>query len=262
MSDEEVAAVSENSFDSAGAGGGDGVAAPNVPTSELAAITRGEPVLRPGQLDAPGAAAPGHPTTQLAIHPDDPDDDWSTGQTRKGLRLHAPTAVLLGLIVLAGGFWGGAVAEKHHSGSPSSSSASSALANLRAAARGAAGSGAGASGLGGTGAGGTGAGGGLGAGGGAAGAATAGIVTGVEGNILYVTDAAGNLVKVAVGPTATVTRTAKSSLTGLQTGDTVVVQGTTGTGGTVTATSVRATAQGVPAGTGARGGGAFAGAGG
>ncbi len=77
------------------------------------------------------------------------------------------------------------------------------------------------------------------------------------------TDAAGNLVKVAVGPTATVTRTAKSSLTGLQTGDTVVVQGTTGAGGTVTATSVRATAQGVSAGTGARaaggGGGGFAG---
>lgn len=170
-------------------------------------------------------------TTQLEIHPDDPDDEWSTGPTRRGLRLQPATAVLLGLIVLAGGFWGGAIAEKHHGSSSSTSSAFSALASRLGASRAALG------GTGGTGAGAGGTGG--------ARAATAGIVTGVQGNVLYVTDATGGLIKVVVPPSASITRTAKSSLAGLQTGDTVVVQGTTAAGGTVTATSVRGTGQGV-----------------
>jgi hypothetical protein len=196
-------------------------------------------------------------TAQLDIHPEDPDDDWSGAHARSGFRLHTPTAVLLGLLVLAGGFWGGAMAEKHHSPSSSASSTLSALASRVAAARSAssasgAGSGAGAgfAGGAGAGAGGGGSNGGAGAGGSGGGrlaAATAGIVTGVQGNILYVTNASGNLVKVNVGPSATVTRTSKSSLAGLQTGDTVVVQGSTASGGTVDATSVRATAQGVSA---------------
>jgi hypothetical protein len=62
-------------------------------------------------------------------------------------------------------------------------------------------------------------------------------------------------VKVRLGPTANVTRTSKSSLAGLQTGDTVVVQGST-SGGVVTATSVRAVGQGVTATGGLGGGGA------
>ncbi len=187
-------------------------------------------------------------TDEIDIHPDDPDDEWSTGPVRSGLRLRAPTAALLALVVLAGGFWAGAIAEKHHSGS-SSSSALSALASRFAAARGASGSGAaGASGLAGAGAGGA---------AGAAGSATSGIVTGVVGNILYVTDSSGALVKVEVGPSVPITRTAKSSLAGLQTGDTVVVQGSKGTGGEVTATSVRATGQGVTSTFGGGGGGGF-----
>jgi hypothetical protein len=175
---------------------------------------------------------PGPATAQLEIHPEDPDDEWSTGPTRRGLRLQPPTAVLLGLIVLAGGFWGGALAEKHHGSSSSTSSAFSALASRLGASR--AGLGAAPGGTAGTN-----------AGGGAAGAATAGIVTGVQGDILYVTDASGSLIKVVVPPSASVTRTVKASLAGLQTGDTVVVQGTTATGGTINATSVRATGQGV-----------------
>ncbi len=174
-------------------------------------------------------------TAEVAIHPDDPDDEWSSGRARSGLRLNAPTAVLLALVVLAGGFWGGALAEKHHSGSSSGSSALSALASRLAATRAGRGSTAGGTGAGFPGAG---------AFGGAA-SATSGIVTGVRGNILYVTDATGALVKVVVGPSVPVTRTANSSLTGLQTGDTVVVQGSKASNGAVTATSVRATAQGV-----------------
>ena len=49
---------------------------------------------------------------------------------------------------------------------------------------------------------------------------------------------------MVVGTSVPVTRTAKSSLAGLQTGDTVVVQGTKASNGEVTATSVRATGQG------------------
>jgi hypothetical protein len=203
------------------------------------------PPVSESRPERPPAEPTAEPTADLAtapvdIHPDDPDDEWATGPTRSGIRLHAPTAVLLSLIVLAGGFWGGAVAEKHHSGSSSGSNALSALASRFAAARSTTGT-SGATGFGGRGAASTGT---------ATGSATAGIVTEVQGNTLYVTDASGNLVKVTVSPSATVTRTAKSSLAGLQTGDTVVVQGTTGAGGSVTATSVRATGQGVSAGGG------------
>lgn len=178
------------------------------------------------------------------IHTDDPDDEWSSGPVRSGLRLRAPTAVLIGLLVLAGGFWGGALAQKHH-GSSSSSSALSALASRFAAAGGTTGTGA--TGF-----------------SGASGAATSGIVTGVQGQTLYVTDASGALVKVNVGPSTTISRTAKSSLAGLQTGDTVIVTGTKSSNGTVTATAVRATGAGVTTstgfgGTGFGGGGAAGG---
>ncbi len=196
-------------------------------------------------------------TMQMDIHPDDPDDDWSTERVRSGVRLQKFTAVLLGLLVLGGGFWGGVVAEKHHSGSTSGSSSLTALANRFAAARA------------GTATGGTATTPGAAGFGGATTSAASGIVTGVQGNILYVTDATtGNLIKVVVGPSVSVTRNAKSSLAGLQTGDTVVVQGTKAANGNVTATAVRATGAGVTTGAAGRsgfggaGGGGFGGAGG
>ena len=83
---------------------------------------------------------------------------------------------------------------------------------------------------------------------GALGAATTGTVTSVSGSTLYVTNSSGNLVKVTVGPSATVNRNAKSSLASLQVGDTVVVQGSKATNGSVTATSVSATEAGVSSG--------------
>jgi hypothetical protein len=170
------------------------------------------------------------------IHPDDPDDEWPQEPPRRSVRLHAATAALLVLLLLAGGFWGGAVAEKHHSGSSSTSSALSALANRFAAARGGSG---------------------LGLGRAAAGAATTGIVSGVKGSTLYVTDASGNLIAVQIGPSTTITRTARTSLAGIQPGDTVIVSGTAGAHGTVAATAVRATGPGVGGGLGSfLGGGA------
>jgi hypothetical protein len=168
------------------------------------------------------------------IHPDDPDDEWPQEPPRRSVRLHAATAALLALLLVGGGFWGGAVAEKHHSGSSSTSSALSALANRFAAARGTGSR--------------------LGLGRAAAGAATTGIVSGVKGSTLYVTDASGNLISVQIGPSTTITRTAKTSLAGIQPGDTVIVSGTAGAHGTVTATAVRAAGPGVVTGAGGGGG--------
>ncbi|HWE55652.1 MAG TPA: hypothetical protein VG435_09070 [Acidimicrobiales bacterium] len=189
------------------------------------------------------------PLPDIPIHAEDPDDEWQTAvNTGHAFRIRYLTAGLLTLAILGGGFWGGVVAEKHH-GTGSSSAAS--LLSRFAAARGTA---TGAGTLRGTGAtGGTGAGG----AGGAAGGVTAGTVIDVSGTTLEISDTSGNIVKVTVPSTATVTRTSKSALSGLQIGDTVIVSGATGAGGSVTATAVRASAQGVSA-----GGGGFAGGGG
>jgi len=156
----------------------------------------------------------------------------------RGLRVSALTGVLVLLLAVAGGFWGGVALQKHHGGSSSSSSA---LSRVAAAAR-AAGAGTGSR---------------LGAGG--FGAATAGTVIGVSGDVLQVSDSSGNIVKVTVGPSATVTRTSSEPLSGLKIGDTVVVSGSSESNGSVTATAVRASAPGASAGFG--GGSGFAGPG-
>lgn len=177
----------------------------------------------------------------LTLHPEDPDDEWDSGPSPRGIRLHALTAGLVGIALLAGGFWAGAVADHHHNGSSSTNSLG-ALASRFAAARGAGGLG--------------GAGGSGGAGGASAnnGGVTSGIVTEVQGDTLYVTDSSGNLIKVQVGSSATLTRTSSTPLSGLQVGDNVVVVGSKGSNGTVSATSVRATSAGTSSGASGSGG--------
>jgi len=176
----------------------------------------------------------------IAIHPDDPDDEWALPEASKALRVRYLTGVLVLVLALGGGFWGGVVAERHHA--TSTSSAASALASRFAALRaGGGGFGAGGAGFAGgfSAAGGTG---GSTAGGSAASPAASGTVIDVAGNVVEISNAAGKIVKVDVGPSATVTLTSKSSLAGLKIGDTVVVSGTDGAQGTVDATAVRATA--------------------
>jgi hypothetical protein len=172
-------------------------------------------------------------TSAGSIHPEDLDDEWAVNEAKPGIRLRWLTAALLVLAALGGGFWGGVVAERHHGSG--SNAATSSLASRFAAARAAAGRVGGATGAGGLGFAGTGGFGGT--------PATSGTVVGVSGNVLYVSDSAGNLVKVDVGAATTVTRTAQTPLSGLQVGDTVVVSGSSGPGGTVNATSVRAVAR-------------------
>jgi len=171
------------------------------------------------------------------------DDEWPDRGPRKGLRLSVPTVALVGLLIAAGGIWGGAALQRGHGTSSASSSTASSFASLFAG-RGASSTG-GATGT-----------------SGAFGAAATGTVTEVSGSTLYVTNSSGNLVKVTVGPSATVTRNAKSSLGALVAGDTVVVQGTKASNGSVTATSVSATGAGVTSSFGGFPAGASAGTGG
>lgn len=74
--------------------------------------------------------------------------------------------------------------------------------------------------------------------------ATIGTVTDVIGHTLYVTTSSGSLVKVIVGASTSVDRNSTTSVSGLQVGDTVVVQGSS-QGTSVRATSIAASAKGV-----------------
>jgi hypothetical protein len=170
------------------------------------------------------------------------DDEWPDRGPRKGIRLSVPAVALVGLLIAAGGIWGGAALQRSHGTSSASSSTASSFASLFAG-RGASSTGR-ATGT-----------------SGAFGAAATGTVTEVSGSTLYVTNSSGNLVKVTVGPSATVTRNAKSSLGALVAGDTVVVQGTKASNGSVTATSVSATGAGVTSSFGGFPAGASAGTG-
>jgi hypothetical protein len=183
---------------------------------------------------------------------------------------------LLGVLLLACGFIAGVLVEKGQSSSTAGSGASGLAARIAAlrgaggatggggtAAGGAAGSGAAGSGVSGSGTAGVGAasngaatggaggaansgGAAAGAGGfagrfgglGGAGGATIGEVSYISGDTLYVTNTEGNTVKVTVSPAAAVTKTVKADIHGIHPGETVVVRGTKGSTGAVSAESV------------------------
>jgi hypothetical protein len=158
---------------------------------------------------------------------DDGEDEWPIRSPRAGLRLKYPTAVLLALLLAAGGLWGGATLQRAHGTTGVAGGASSFAA--RFSSTGSAGFTRGSfPGL-------------------SSSSAAAGIVTTIEGNTLYVTTASGGLVKVILGTSTTYTRDAKSTASAMQPGDTVIVQGTKAKNGTVSATSVADTAAGVSA---------------
>jgi len=156
-------------------------------------------------------------------------DEWPARGPATGLRLGWPAAVLFALLLAGGGLWGGAALQR--SQGSSSSSLASTFASRLASARG------GTSPFGGAGS--------------SSSSATTGTVTEIKGSTLYITNSSGNLVEIALSSSTAVTRDAKSTLGNLKPGDTVVVQGTKAKNGTVTASSVSATADGVSAGFGA-----------
>lgn len=175
----------------------------------------------------------------------DRGEEWPTGVVSRGVRLRIPTAILLALLIAAGAFWGGSAAERS-SGSTATGGLAAITARLRAGAG--AGGRSGASAF-------------AGAFGGSPPAAR-GTVTVVAGQTLYVTTTSGAIVKVVLGPSATVTRNAAVPSGALRPGDTVVVTGVTAKSGTVTATSIQASAAGTSGAGGlGRGGGAASGKG-
>jgi hypothetical protein len=84
--------------------------------------------------------------------------------------------------------------------------------------------------------------------------AITGQVANKHGKTLYVTESGGTTVKVRITSSTKVTRTAVSHVHAVHPGDTVVVQGSTASSGTVKATSLTATASNAPSALGGFGG--------
>ena len=83
---------------------------------------------------------------------------------------------------------------------------------------------------------------------GGAGGATIGEVSYISGSSLYVTNVEGNTVKITTSPASTITKTVKSDVHGIHPGETVVVRGSKGANGAVTAESISVSASGLTSG--------------
>jgi hypothetical protein len=172
---------------------------------------------------------------------------------------HPIPLALLGVLLIACGFIGGVLVEKGQSSSSTSTSSgglASRLQALRSGATGGAGFGRGATGGSGAGAfaGGASAAGGSGA--------TVGQVAYVSGHTLYVTDSEGNTVKVTASVASTVTKTVKADVKGIHPGETVIVTGSAGANGAISAETIRISEAGAGAALGGLFGGSSRGSGG
>jgi hypothetical protein len=171
----------------------------------------------------------------------DLDDDWEADEEplpkRPHRRLVTPiSATLAGALVGALGFIGGVEVQKSQD---DGSATASPTALAAGGARGGFGRG-----------GGTGGGpqfGGGGPGGGQSNA-TVGSVANKKGSTLYVKDSDGNLVRVKTTSHSKINRTASTTAGAIHPGDTVIVQGTKSSSGTITATQINATAAGATSG--------------
>jgi hypothetical protein len=183
-------------------------------------------------------------TTTARVPPVPPlaDDDEPAFAPRPRKRAHLLTYVLAGAMLVAAGFVGGVLLQKHDDHGKTSST-NSAVSNAIARFRGGAGA---ASGTGGGGAPGAG-----GRGGGGFGGGTFGTVKLVDGNNIYIVDAQGNTTKIVTNAASAITKTDPSSVTKIAPGDTVIVRGTANADGSTTAASV--TDSGASAGAGAAG---------
>ena len=145
---------------------------------------------------------------------------------------------LIGVLLIACGFIGGVLIEKGQSSPSSAGGGASGLASRFAALRGGAGASAGgAASLSRGATGGSGAS--LFGGGGSGAGATVGQVSYVSGHTLYVTTSEGNTVKVTTSAGSTVSKTVKSDVKGIHPGETVIVTGSPGANGAVSAETIR-----------------------
>ena len=169
------------------------------------------------------------PTTPIEVISPNGDDasDWSAdladaefARLVKETKVITPlTRVLLVVLVAAAGFIAGALVERDQQPA-SSSTATTGAAPFRGAAS--------------TQSNGTGAGG----AGGPGGDATIGTITLVDGANVYVTTAAGDVVKVLTNPQTAISVSKNGTVADLDPSKTVVVQGTTNADGTVTASQI------------------------
>jgi hypothetical protein len=188
----------------------------------------------------------------------DLDDDWQADEEalpkRPRRRFVTPiSAALAGALVGALGFIGGVEVQKGQDdgNSGGSGGAQTALAQ----------------GAGGATRGGSSRGGGTGGGGpqangpgGAQSNATVGSVANKKGSTLYVKDSDGNTIRVKTTSHSKINRTASTTAGAIHPGDTVIVQGSKSSSGTITATQINATAAGATSGlAGLFGGGGFGG---
>jgi hypothetical protein len=188
------------------------------------------------------AAQPDAPMSSeelLNSSPYEGDIDAELAAVPKKTRLPGPTLLLTAGVVALVGFLGGIQADKAWGGKSSSSGASS-------GARAGFGARSGTSGFGGTGS------------AGAAGGATVGTVEKIVGNTIYLKTTSGSTIKVTTGGTTKVTVSKTGKAKDLKSGTTVVVQGSTGSDGTITATTVtqgggNTSGSGAPSGGGAGG---------
>jgi hypothetical protein len=88
---------------------------------------------------------------------------------------------------------------------------------------------------------------------------TSGTIKLVDGKNVYVSDAQGNVVKVATNGSTKVTVNQDATVAKLKPSNSVIVQGTRGSDGTITATSISQTAAGGQSGFSGFGGGGFPG---
>lgn len=142
-------------------------------------------------------------------------------------RSRSTSRLTIGLLVsvgIAAGFLVGVKLQKDQGAAPAS--AASPFAAFAGSGANGAGRGVGTGGI-------TGAGGGTGGFGGA----TIGTVKLVDGSNVYITDAQGTVVKVSTTG-STISKSAPGTVADFQTGETLIVRGTTATDGTVTATSI------------------------
>jgi Domain of unknown function (DUF5666) len=147
------------------------------------------------------------------------DESWLTPDTRRRVRIGIPPLLLGTVMVVAGAFWGGTLIDKHFG------AATGAALTSAAAGPGAEGAGPGGFSV--------------------QSPAAEGTIRAISGEDLTVGPASGAEVKVVLTASTVVTRSGKGTAGALHVGDTVSVQGTKTRGGTVTATSVTATAAGV-----------------
>jgi hypothetical protein len=199
----------------------------------------------------------------LDLDEDTYEDDWEPAPAERTLpprrrrRLVTPAAVVLAAVLVGAlGFIGGVEVQKGQADSSAGTNG---------------GAGTGLASLGGGGGGGAGAAArrGFAGPGGARGNATVGTVANKHGSTLYVKDSDGTTIRVKTTSHSKINRTATASAGAIHPGDTVIVQGTKSSSGTITATQINATSSaaagglaGLFGGGGGFGGGLGGGAGG